>query len=248
MEQPRVRLTYLNIKGLAEPIRLALFLAGVEFEDERISYEEIAERRKSGALPHGQVPVLTAPGFPAVSQSMAILHWSAKQGKGCLWPADATTAVHHDMVEAAIGDINNILRPQWYGYILGRSPVTGELLVPMTDEQKAEVQAKLNDDILPKRFADLEKCVKGDYFCGEQMTTVDLLFYCLGDGVIKGTYCDGISPSVIENNPKLLQLVRNVDKHPKVMEWNKAASFCLDSEAVGGGYTIYEPQKAYKDS
>jgi prostaglandin-H2 D-isomerase / glutathione transferase len=70
-------LTYLDIKGIAEPIRITLFSGGIEFEDERIGYEEIARRRSEGILPHGQLPTLQAPGFDGLllSQSRAILHW-----------------------------------------------------------------------------------------------------------------------------------------------------------------------------
>ena len=57
-------LTYLDIKGIAEPIRITLFSGGIEFEDERIGYEEVARRRSEGilVLPHGQLPTLQAPG------------------------------------------------------------------------------------------------------------------------------------------------------------------------------------------
>ena len=45
-------LTYLDIKGLGEPIRLALAIGGVEFVDRRVSYEEVAALRAAGKLPN----------------------------------------------------------------------------------------------------------------------------------------------------------------------------------------------------
>ena len=54
----RLRLTYLDIKGVAEPIRLALFLGDVAFEDRRVSYEQVAALREDGSLAFGQVPLL----------------------------------------------------------------------------------------------------------------------------------------------------------------------------------------------
>jgi len=149
MAEETITLTYLDIKGMAEPIRLALFIAEIDFEDERISYEEVAKRRESGLLPHGQVPVLSAPGIPPFSQTMAILHWAGRQGTGSksLWPATIQAECHHDMVEAAIGDILALLKPVWYGHILGRSPVTGKPLVPMSEEQKAETARALNEEV-----------------------------------------------------------------------------------------------------
>ena len=52
-------LTYLDAPGAGEAIRLALFVGRVPFEDERVSYEEVAERRRRRLLPCGQVPTLT---------------------------------------------------------------------------------------------------------------------------------------------------------------------------------------------
>ena len=53
---PQLKLTYFDIHGgRAEPARLALHMAGIAFEDNRITYAEFAEVRKS--TPFGQVPV-----------------------------------------------------------------------------------------------------------------------------------------------------------------------------------------------
>ena len=46
---PSYKLIYLDLRGLAEPIRLTFKYAGVEFEDVRIPLEEWAEH-KDGKL------------------------------------------------------------------------------------------------------------------------------------------------------------------------------------------------------
>ena len=56
------RLSYLDVRSIAEPIRLALHIGGVPFEDRRVSYEEIAAMREAGELPCGQVPILEVNG------------------------------------------------------------------------------------------------------------------------------------------------------------------------------------------
>ena len=229
-----VKLTYLNIKGLGEPIRLALHISDVEFEDERISYSEISARRLSGELPYGQVPVLQVEGSPPLAQSIAILRWAGKQGT--LWPAAAQLECHHDMVESSITEINYLLRPQWYGHILGRSPTTGELLIPMNAQQKEQTASALNVAVLPARLQMLEKFLIGPFFCGAQMTTVDLLWYCMGQGFIDGSYCEGVSVEVIASCPGLVELVRCVHEHPKVQEWN--ASQIAEED-------VYDPEAAY---
>jgi hypothetical protein len=37
---PTYKLTYFNIAGAAEKVRLAFVLAGIEFEDHRIAFDE----------------------------------------------------------------------------------------------------------------------------------------------------------------------------------------------------------------
>jgi hypothetical protein len=43
-QEEKIALKYLNIKGLAEPVRLALYIGGIEFEDERVTYDDVAGR------------------------------------------------------------------------------------------------------------------------------------------------------------------------------------------------------------
>ena len=74
-------LTYFNFKGSAEAIRLALFIGGVEFEDERVTYAAVNEMRAT--LPFGQLPVLRLPGggegLGRASQSLALLRWAGRR-------------------------------------------------------------------------------------------------------------------------------------------------------------------------
>ena len=102
-----IKLTYLAIKGFAEPIRLSFFLSKIPFEDERISYEEISKRRDN--LPYGQVPVLEVDG-KVYAQSNAILRWAGRQGN--LYPVEVQ--LECDAVLSCIDDINKNLSPQWY--------------------------------------------------------------------------------------------------------------------------------------
>merc|ERR1719231_1379819 len=53
-----IRLFYLDKRVKGEAIRLALVVGGIDFEDVRCSYEEVAEMRASSLLPFGQVPAL----------------------------------------------------------------------------------------------------------------------------------------------------------------------------------------------
>ena len=58
----QLRLTYFDAPGRAEPVRIALFLAGVAFEDRRLNYPSFAALKEQGAFPLGSVPVLEVDG------------------------------------------------------------------------------------------------------------------------------------------------------------------------------------------
>ena len=102
-----LRLIYLDIKGVAEPIRLTFAIGGVQFEDRRISYEEVARMRDERELPYGQVPLLEING-ETFAQTNAILKWAGSQSG--LYPQDLQLKI--DGVEEALADIKKALIPQ----------------------------------------------------------------------------------------------------------------------------------------
>ena len=67
-----MKLTYFPVYGRAEPIRMLLNHAKADFEDNKISFAELAEMKKTSYLEFGQVPVLEWDGI-VMTQSFAIL-------------------------------------------------------------------------------------------------------------------------------------------------------------------------------
>ena len=61
----------------AEPIRMLLNHASVEFEDERISIPEIMAKKENGELPRDQIPIWTTNDGKVLNQSEAILRMLA---------------------------------------------------------------------------------------------------------------------------------------------------------------------------
>ena len=53
-----MKLHYFNLRARAEPIRAALTVAGIPFEDVRYTFEEWGAVKASGKFPLGQVPTL----------------------------------------------------------------------------------------------------------------------------------------------------------------------------------------------
>jgi glutathione S-transferase len=67
------KITYFNIHGKAEPIRMLLKHAKIPFIDHRITKEEFSKLKSEGVLPAGQVPVMTDQDGRIYNQSGAIL-------------------------------------------------------------------------------------------------------------------------------------------------------------------------------
>ena len=111
---PVIRLTYLDIPGFAEPIRLCLKLGGVKFVDRRVTYQEIAKMRERGELPWSQVPILEV-GDETYGQSTAILRWAGR--KTGFYPEGLEFRI--DCMIEAIGDIHKAMIPQWYHHAVG---------------------------------------------------------------------------------------------------------------------------------
>jgi len=223
------KLTYLHGKGKGEAIRLTLHIGNVAFEDERISYEELATRREAGLLPFGQLPTLDIGDGTVYAQSQAILRWAGKQAG--LYPEHLQLKC--DMVIEALNDIDSQIVPAWYHSAMKRHPVTSEPMVPLSDGQAAEVVQLLNDVVLPARLAPVERLLAegaGPYFCGAEMTTCDVVCYAIlqdiaagklskGGGVKAEGGGPGIQPAVLDNCPALRALLQLVARHPRVEDW-----------------------------
>ena len=61
-DKPQLKMIYFDMKGRAEPTRLALAIGGIDFEDERISREAFMAAKTNGEYPFGQLPVLVVNG------------------------------------------------------------------------------------------------------------------------------------------------------------------------------------------
>ncbi|PKN56596.1 MAG: glutathione S-transferase [Deltaproteobacteria bacterium HGW-Deltaproteobacteria-14] len=102
-----LQLSYFDIHGgRGEPIRLALAIGGVPFEDHRVKPADWPAYKPS--TPFGAMPVLTVDGR-AVSQSNSILRFVGKLSD--LYPSDPLQALLCDEIMDAAEDANGLLAP-----------------------------------------------------------------------------------------------------------------------------------------
>ncbi len=73
----QIKVTYFPGKGRAEPVRLALHVGGIEFEDERLGVEAIKVRKGAGALQLHFLPTMTVDD-DVYAESGAMLRYAGK--------------------------------------------------------------------------------------------------------------------------------------------------------------------------
>lgn len=234
----QLRYYYLDKRVKGESVRLALVVGGIEFEDVRLTYEEVQNMRAAGKLPFSQVPALqigSGEDAPIWAQSQALLRWAGR--KGGLYPEE------HQLLIDAVTDVMVELYTEMikvgYGSAMTRNPISGRPMVQLSQNQRIEVARNCGEVLFPVRFQQLERLVaelppapttdatalsaSSRYFCGDQLTIADLSFYVLASSILDGSWSgNGVGPEVLGGCGKLLNIARLVGEHPRVVAWNAA--------------------------
>jgi glutathione S-transferase len=203
---PKLKLTYMPHPGRGEPIRLAFFIGGIEFEDERITREELANRKPS--LPFNQLPALEVDG-EVIAQSLAILRYAGTLSG--LYPVtDAVAAYRIDELFAILDDMFNY-------------PLWGASHREKDTEKQLAMRAELASGMVPKTLGFLENRIvknKGPYAAGSKLTVADLAIYGALLGFKNGV--PGFEKTIADSYTILQRVFKQVAEHPKVVEWNAA--------------------------
>lgn len=198
MTQPT--LTYFDIPtSRGEECRLALFIAGVPFTDERLTLAQWQLRKHSA--PFGALPIFTSEGRPPLAQSNAILRMLGSQHG--LLPAEAWESARHEAVMCSVEEMRARLGP------------TGRLKDPAEKQQAREALAA---GYFPEWGAQIEKQITGPFLGGSAASVADLKLFVAMTPLLSGKI-DHIPAETFRPFPKLVALVEAVKKHPKVVEW-----------------------------
>lgn len=190
---PSYKLTYFDIDGgRAEPVRIGLHSAGIEFEDNRISFQEFGEQR--GGMRFRAVPVLEIDGVQ-VTQSNALSRYVGRMSG--LYPADPLQALYCDEVMGAMEDLTH--------YVVQTFGLEGEALVEAR-KQLTETRIK----VFLQGTADLLARGGGTYFADGQMTMADLKAFVqvrsLASGLldhVPGDIVQTLTPSLMEHQQRI---------------------------------------------
>lgn len=200
---PSYKVTYFDIKGRAESIRLALHCSGIPFTDERLTREQFAEKKES--LPFGQVPVLTVDA-QVIPQEVAILQYIGRQSG--LYPSDREEALKVDIMINLSNDIY----------------ATTMVFYMPDNPGKEAIKKMMIDEKMPKLFDYFEKYLakSGTTFCaGDKITIADFRFYSILSNIKGGVY-EGLSTGLVDKYPHINKLYQAIDTHEKVASWNKS--------------------------
>ena len=219
------RLTYLDLKGIAEPIRLAFWISGVEFEDVRVSYDEVKAMRAAKAMLFGQVPIFEFDG-ETYSQSAAILRHVGRMTKMLPGFDDAHALMRVEMLLEGVRDVMSLFQAIWYDNVLPRAP-DGERPIEtmLTPEQLAATQRLVNDVYLPYRLDQIETMLAssvggGPFVNGADASVADVSAYALMDGLYDGSYAKGVRKISRDAYPCIRRLVEAIEALPQVREAN----------------------------
>jgi len=216
-----VKLTYFDIEGVAEKVRLALTLNGVEFTDERIKFPEWAALKPT--TKYGQLPVMTI-GDKAIAQSGAMLRWAAKQGDGALYPdgqvelallIEEVVGLCEDMTRAWSPCLYLSMRPQQYGYPEDYGK---------TEEGAAKIKAMreafvAND--MPRYIKYFENFLEqngGPFMCGSNVTMADCVLLPTLRNFIRG-HIDHVPTTCLDGHPAIKAYIAAMMEVPKIKAW-----------------------------
>lgn len=182
-----------------EECRLALHLAGVDFDDVRISPS--AWPAMKDQTPYGALPVLELPAKPPLAHSNAILVLIGRRHG--LHPADDFEAARHEGMMQHVETLRAVVSPT----------------LRMPDAEKKVAREALVADFLPAWAKAAEKnMLHTPFFGGDKLQVVDLKLHMAVRWFVGGKV-DHIPATIFADCPRLVGVHDAVRDHPGVRSW-----------------------------
>ncbi|SPH17468.1 hypothetical protein DEA8626_00991 [Defluviimonas aquaemixtae] len=199
MSNPIVR--YFDFAGSrGEEVRLALLIAGVPFDDDRIGRDEFAGIKTE--LPFGSLPVLEVPGHGIFAQTNAILRLIGRLHG--LHPDDPWDAARHDAVLEACEDL--------------RHRISATSRLTQAAERKTARQA-LADGFIPHWAQGIEGLIGDSPFVGTTQPAVADIKIHMIEKALRGGNFDDIPTTVLDPYARIQVVAHGVASHPAVQAW-----------------------------
>lgn len=194
------RLTYFDqAASRGEECRLALCIAGVDFEDNRI--QRSAWPALKPTTPFGSLPILELPGKPPLGQSNAILGYIGR-AHGLL-PSDAWEAARLASLMDAAEDLRAAVAR------------TFDLKDPA---ELVRLRRELVDGPIKAWGASIDRQIAGPFAGGQAISVADVKLYVMANWFKKGVL-DHVPKDVLAPFERLETVFQGVKNHPRVVEW-----------------------------
>src|SRR5688500_5969138 len=182
-----------------EECRLALHLAGIDFDDIRIKGADWPAMKAK--TPYGAVPVLELPGRPPLAHSNAILVLIGREHD--LHPTDDFEAARHEGMMQHVENLRGVVGPT----------------IRMAEAEKKAAREAMAQGFLPAWAAAAEKNIEGEpFFGGAKLNVVDLKLHMAVRWFIGGKV-DHIPATIFAGCSKLLRVHDAVRDHAAVKSW-----------------------------
>jgi len=197
----RPKLTYFDAPtSRGEECRLALHLAGIDFEDNRIS--QAAWPALKEQTPYGQLPVLELPGQAPFAQTNPILVLIGRRHG--LHPTDDVEAARHEAMMQHVEELRHNMSPT----------------IRMGDAEKKTAREALVAGFLPAwgRHAERNLGSAGPFFAGAKIHVVDLKLHMAVRWFLGGKV-DHIPATIFSAFPKLMGVHDAVRDDSRIKAW-----------------------------
>jgi len=196
------KLTYFDFDGgRAEPIRISFHTAGIDFEDNRISFVEFGEMRSGTRF--NSVPVLEIDGAQ-ITQSNALSRYVGRMAG--LYPADDLQALYCDEVLGALEDLSHYI-VRTFG---------------LQEEELQLAREKLVDGWLSIYLRGLDQLLirgGGQYFADNQLTVADLRAFVQTRSLCTGIL-DYVPTDIVQRvAPGLFEHRKRIEADPRVVAY-----------------------------
>lgn len=181
-----------------EECRLALHLAGIDFEDRRIKSADWPALKES--MPYGAMPVLEWPGHAPLAHSNAILALIGRLHG--LHPTEPFEAARHEGMMQHVEDLRGVVGPT----------------IRMAEAEKKAAREALVAGYLPAWAKAAERNIAGPFFAGEKIHVMDLKLHMAVRWLASGKV-DYIPATIFAACPRLIGVHDAVRDHPAVKAW-----------------------------
>jgi glutathione S-transferase len=194
------KLTYFDAPvSRGEECRLALHLAGIDFDDVRINAAAWAAMKED--TPYGGLPILELPGHRPLAHSNAILAMIGRLH--ALHPSEAFEAARHEGMMQHVEDLRGVVGPT----------------IRMAEPEKKAAREAIVAGFLPAWARSAEKNILGEpFFGGAKLNVVDLKLHMAVRWFIGGKV-DYIPATIFSRCPKLVRVHDAVRDDPGVKSW-----------------------------